>query len=88
MKDLIRKFDDAKKRITKLKMYKELIQNGEIKQHILMGNRIFKHRSPDRSNLYDGTNAMSSSSIGMASLQGVKVGESPDQNENGGNPPV
>jgi len=29
MKDLVKKFDDAKKRITKLKIYRDLINIGE-----------------------------------------------------------
>ena len=47
MKDLIRKFEDAKKRITKLKLYKDLINTGEGRQRVLIGNRVFK--SPKKS---------------------------------------
>lgn len=48
MKDLVKKFDDSKKRIHKLKLYKELIQIGEQKQIEVNGGRDFTTKKNNR----------------------------------------
>ncbi|TNV74417.1 hypothetical protein FGO68_gene13451 [Halteria grandinella] len=42
MKDLVKKFDDAKRRITKLKLYGDLIKQGEAKQVAVTGGKDYK----------------------------------------------
>jgi hypothetical protein len=42
MKDLVKKFDDAKKRITKLKLYEDLIKSGELRQVAVTGGKDYK----------------------------------------------
>jgi hypothetical protein len=74
MKDLIRKFDDAKKRISKLKLYKDLINIGEVRQRVLIGSRPF-NKSPAKSShhpIYEGVIGTSSSSVdGRSSVAGL-----------------
>ena len=45
MKDLISKFDDAKHRITKLKLYKDLIEHGNIMQKKIIPSPVKKPSS-------------------------------------------
>ena len=42
MKDLVKKFDDAKKRITKLKIYRDLINLGEQNQKKITNNKSYR----------------------------------------------
>lgn len=42
MKDLVKKFDDAKRRIHKLKLYSDLINDGEQRQVQVTGGKDFK----------------------------------------------
>ena len=42
MKDLVKKFDDAKRRITKLRLYGDMINQGEAKQVAVTGGKDYR----------------------------------------------
>jgi len=42
MKDLIKRFDESKTRIQKLRIFKEMISTGEARQMVLTNNKNYK----------------------------------------------
>lgn len=48
MKDLIKRFEDSKTRIQKLRIFKEMIQTGEARQMVLTNNKNYKELAKRR----------------------------------------